>query len=260
MKGSEFRNNRSTRDMPGEHVLSRFARNETGRDFVVGDLHGMFAHLSMLLKEIGFSMEKDRLFSVGDLVDRGPGSKDALEWLRYDWFHACRGNHEQFAIDSIHPEHLETWVRYNGGEWWLDLGPAEQRRFRDAFERMPLAMEIETDTGTVGIVHADVPPSQTWDEFMELLQVGDRDATLTALWSRTRLQGDCVNRPVKGRVERVYCGHTPLRQSIALENVYFIDTGGVYIYEGYDKARLTVVEIHPTRHREFLIHTKRPVN
>ena len=80
--------------------IERFAINEVGRDFVVGDIHEMFSYLQRLLEEASFNGKEDRLFSVGDLVDRGPESQDVLEWLKQPWFHACRGNHEQFALDS----------------------------------------------------------------------------------------------------------------------------------------------------------------
>jgi serine/threonine protein phosphatase 1 len=121
MKVSEYRDGLPTPEIAESEAVLRFPLNDQGRDFVVGDIHGMFQHLTQLLDKIGFDEEHDRLFSVGDLVDRGPESKRALEWLDKPWFYACRGNHEQFAIDSDDPEQLDVWVNYNGGEWWLDL-------------------------------------------------------------------------------------------------------------------------------------------
>ena len=243
--------------LDGAAAVARFALNPHGRDFVVGDIHGMFPHLAALLKKIAFDEGRDRLFSVGDLVDRGPDSDQALTWLEKPWFFACRGNHEQFAIDSLEPSHLETWVRYNGGLWWLDLTPQRQDLFRQVFNRLPLALEIETATGLVGVVHADVPPMLTWEEFLERLEVGDQDAMFYAMWSRHRIQGT-FTAAVKGRVERVYCGHTPTRESVLIDNVCYLDTGAAYSYEGFTEARLTLVEIHPTRHREFNVGTNEP--
>lgn len=52
-----------------------------GRDFVVGDVHGEFPTLESLLAQVGFAPERDRLFALGDLVDRGPRSTDALAWM-----------------------------------------------------------------------------------------------------------------------------------------------------------------------------------
>ena len=240
-------------------VVARHARNEAGRDFVVGDIHGMFAHLRSLLDEIGFDPAVDRLFSVGDLVDRGPESAAALDWLEHAWFHPCRGNHEQFAIDSDDPVQYDLWVNHNGGAWWLEQDDAARARFREAFADLPLAIEVETAAGVVGIIHADVPPLVPWDRFMEMLCAHDRDAAFYALWSRNRVHGASPRLPVRGGVERVYCGHTPTRTPIRIENVHYIDTGAVYIQEGYDAARLTVVQIHPEQDREYAIRTAQAV-
>ena len=239
-------------------MLCRFERNREGRDFVVGDIHGMFDHLSALMADIRFDDTRDRLFSVGDLVDRGPHSHRALEWLDKNWFHACRGNHEQFVIDSDDPEQLEVWVQHNGGEWWIRLDREQRERFRARFAALPLALEVETDSGLVGIAHADVPPLITWDRFTDLLEDENEDAIFYAMWSRNRITGNCSAPPVQGRVERVYCGHTPIRETLSFDNVHFIDTGAVYSAEGYREARLTVVEIQPERHREFTINTFLP--
>ena len=237
--------------------MVRYGRNDAGRDFVVGDIHGMFGHLTALLDEVDFDRECDRLFSVGDLVDRGPGSAEALDWLAHPWFHACRGNHEQFAIDSANGKDLEFWVRYTGGEWWLDLDEVEQRRFRRVFEALPLAMEVDTETGCVGIVHADVPVDLSWDDFMELLETGVEEAFQFAMFSRGRVHGHAPADEVGGKVNRVYCGHTPVRQPLTVGNVHFIDTAAVYVQEQYSEARLTMVEIHPRRHTEYFIRTDR---
>ena len=245
-------------DLRCNRLVVRHARNEAGRDFVVGDIHGMFAHLRSLLDEIEFDPGADRLFSVGDLVDRGPDSAAALDWLEHAWFHACRGNHEQFAIDSEDPDQYDLWINYNGGGWWLDLDDTVRARFREAFAGLPLAIEVETASGVVGIIHADVPPLLTWNRFMELLQARDRDAALYALWSRNRVQGAGARAPVRGGVERVYCGHTPTRTTVRIENVHYIDTGAVYVHEGYGGAKLTAVQIHPERHLEYAVRTTDP--
>ena len=239
----------------GPAGVRRFARNMAGRDFVVGDIHGMFAVLEALLGEIHFDEARDRLFSVGDLVDRGPDSHLALQWLAKPWFFACRGNHEQFVLDSTDFEQHELWVKHNGGQWWLGLALAERERFIEEMAKLPLAMEVPTGQGMVGIVHADVPPTLTWDEFMTQLERGDEDAIFYAIWSRNRIAGAVASLPVKGRVDRIYCGHTPTREAITLDNVNYIDTGAVYYSEGYLEARLTMVEIHPERHRVYSRHS-----
>ena len=240
-------------------LVCSFAKNDAGRDFVVGDIHGMFGALEILLSEIKFNEQQDRLFSVGDLVDRGPDSHLALLWLAKPWFFACRGNHEQFVLDSSDPEQYELWINHNGGEWWLALEPAEREKFIDEIAKIPLAIEVATKQGIVGIVHADVPPMMSWDTFMDRLVSGDKDAMFYAMWSRNRIAGATSSLPVQGRVDRVYRGHTPTRETVTMDNVHYIDTGAVYFNEGYQGARLTVIQIHPKPHHEYS-HLTAPTN
>ncbi|WP_183132684.1 metallophosphoesterase, partial [Pseudomonas amygdali] len=58
--------------------IKRFAENTVGRDFAVGDIHGHFTRLQVALDVAGFNPAVDRLFSVGDLVDRGPECEDVI--------------------------------------------------------------------------------------------------------------------------------------------------------------------------------------
>lgn len=74
--------------------LERFCLNPHGRDVAVGDIHGNFSMLEQGLKPIGFDPVVDRLFSLGDLADRGPESHRVGEWLAQPWFHAVSGNHD----------------------------------------------------------------------------------------------------------------------------------------------------------------------
>ena len=59
------------------------ALNRLGRDLVVGGVHGCFRTLERALVHLGFDARRDRFFGVGDLVDRGPHSIEAADWLGY---------------------------------------------------------------------------------------------------------------------------------------------------------------------------------
>ena len=229
----------------------RFARNPSGRDFVVGDIHGMFPALRVLLARVEFDETLDRLFSVGDLIDRGPRSREALEWIGKPWFHAVRGNHEQFLLDSDHPPTRDLWIHYNGGAWWLECRASEREAFREACAALPIAIEIDTTGGKVGVVHADAPRSNSWTDFLSRLESHDERAIEHALWSRERVSAGTSGR-VSG-VDLVFCGHTPTTRIVEAENVRFIDTGAVY--RQYRDARLTMVEIEPEWCREVSVPT-----
>lgn len=206
----------------------RFTHNTQGRDLIVGDIHGHFTKLADALGAVGFDPDAgDRLFSVGDLVDRGPESHLATTWLALPWFFAVQGNHEDMAVRW--PKGHMQLGRYvqNGGGWNADSPLELQLDRAEAFAALPIAMELATSTGPVGIVHADCP-LQSWPEFVAALQNPDLPrAELAHLidmaqWSRARADNLFADN-VMG-VRAVVVGHTPMERMTSLGNVLFIDT------------------------------------
>lgn len=78
-----------------------FEENTKGRDFIVGDLHGHYSLLMEALSKVSFDFERDRLFSVGDLVDRGPEVLECLNLIKEKWFFPVMGNHEYMLLSSL---------------------------------------------------------------------------------------------------------------------------------------------------------------
>ena len=50
--------------------------------YAVGDIQGCYLEFRELIDLIGFNAHRDRLWLVGDLVNRGPGSLDTLRYVR----------------------------------------------------------------------------------------------------------------------------------------------------------------------------------
>ena len=50
--------------------------------YAIGDVQGCFDELTALVKKISFSQQKDYLWFVGDLVNRGPKSLETLRWVK----------------------------------------------------------------------------------------------------------------------------------------------------------------------------------
>jgi serine/threonine protein phosphatase 1 len=211
-------------------LIQKFEKNNAARDLIVGDIHGHFSKLQSALDDVGFDPEGgDRLFSVGDLVDRGPESDDALGWLAKPWFHVVRGNHEGMAIDWAQGMGDRSNYVANGGAWNVGNTQSVRQLYADAFAAMPIAIELETVLGTVGIVHAGCPYSD-WTRFASALESQDLSAMerdhliLMATWScdRIHLMDDSM---VSG-VHTVVVGHTPMERMTSLGNTLFIDTAG----------------------------------
>lgn len=213
-------------------LFASLPANRLGRDFVVGDVHGCFTELRQLLEQVVFDGSRDRLLSVGDLVDRGPESRQVLEWLARPWFHAVRGNHEQMALefDLAQTDACERYL-HNGGSWFICMAEQDRQAYRTAFARLPLALEVVCEHGLIGLLHADCPQDD-WNALRQQLAEaqpwGEDGAKLLRqiTWCRLRAKG-MARQPVAG-VFMLCVGHTPQASVRRIDNVCYLDTGGVY--------------------------------
>ena len=194
-----------------------------GRDIVVGDVHGCFRTLERALGEIAFDTACDRLFGVGDLVNRGPHSADALEWLESRFEAVTLGNHEVPIRDWFRSKLLKA--RGRGEDWLRDIPPSDYQRWWDAFSVLPISITIETDYGLVGVVHAEAPRPD-WTGALQVLESGSHAAVDIALlgFATKEEQAEARSRPVEGLRALVH-GHFPVGKVEPVGNRWNLDTG-----------------------------------
>lgn len=211
--------------------------NRFGRDFIIGDLHGHMPALKAALEARRFMPGRDRLFSVGDLVDRGPDSPGAAALAREPWFHAVRGNHEDMLLRSVHGEGariIDMW-RENGGEWGVNgwVPNADARAAAALLEELPYAITLHHKNGLrVGICHAEYPLPD-WTRVGQL--ESSPDDCRAMLWGRERI-GRRNHPPVSG-IDLTVHGHTLVRNPLLLANALFLETGA---FMG-ERGRLTLL-------------------
>lgn len=197
--------------------------NRAGRDLVVGDVHGCFRTVERALSELRFDPDRDRLFGVGDLVNRGPHSTDALTWLENRFHSVTLGNHERPIRDWFRAKVLGSRERAHC--WLRKVARADYHRWAKALGEMPFALTIETQHGPVGVIHAQVPHLR-WDRTVELLSTGDPAMMDIALLGFEDHEHEvrARSRPVHGLRALVH-GHWPVPEVETTLNRWNIDTG-----------------------------------
>ena len=199
--------------------------NRFGRDFIIGDLHGHLPALQAALGVARFIPGRDRLFSVGDLIDRGPDSPGAVRLLQNNWFYAVRGNHEDMLLAALggnNRQIIEVW-RQNGGDWGLN-GMEVNAAARDVAPlcaAMPWAITLHHKNGTrFGICHAQCPVA-SWTEIESVEH--DANKRTQMLWARDRVRR--FDPPPVGGVDWTVHGHTIVTEPLRSANALFIETG-----------------------------------
>lgn len=201
-----------------------FNKNLDGRDFVIGDLHGCLAHFKELLKKIKFDETEDRMFSVGDLVDRGPNSYECLKLIQKPWFHAIMGNHEHLMFDTIKNSRFADkhgWFDYYG-DWaipYLEKNDKDFYELVDDAEKLPVLITIDTEKlGTIGLTHAEAPK-----DFNGVYYDVEK-----LIWARDKYRWSDNMGKVPEGVSMTIHGHTPVGDKPKHHkrmNAWWIDTG-----------------------------------
>ena len=186
------------------------------RTIVVGDIHGCYDELEDLLAKVSFGAD-DRLISVGDLITKGPKSREVLDRFMTDaQFSAVIGNHD-----------LALRRRWNGEKFKLKASqkPTHKAMKKDKEHYVSFlnSLPFVIDLGSHLVVHAGLRPgvalqSQTTDDLTELRSLGpDRSARDGVPWYEV-YDGDKV----------VLFGHWPASEPRRGKKAIGLDTGCVY--------------------------------
>ena len=204
--------------------------NTKGRDLIVGDLHGCRTLLDELLIVAQFDPSRDRLFSVGDLVDRGPHSAECLNFLQEPWFFSVLGNHDAMLLAWIYGKskdkrqrlYANSFVNNSGWEWasrWTGASEALPH-----IQSLPFTRLIDGEN-PFAIVHAeridalgdsvvmDGPLQRGKSDFADeehfILGIGDDgDWYDHFLWGRSIMKRESYKNPLQEGFSHTYCGHT----------------------------------------------------
>ena len=228
-----------------ENSYRSMALDENKRHFVFGDIHGRYTTFQRLLELIHYDASTDVIYSVGDLIDRGPDSASVVEFFKQPHCHAILGNHEQMVLN------LSEWEPVWMNPW--NGGPATLRSLRKhGYDRswlasfcsgLPICLDVgdETQESSFRLIHAECPLEWAESELMHYLSAFSQNeiAEKRLLWGRTDITNvidylesgspDALAVTDARSSRTVFCGHTPVIDVVSAFNVHWIDTfaGGV---------------------------------
>ncbi len=130
--------------------------------FAIGDVQGCSRSLALLLERVGFDPACDRVWLVGDLVNRGPGSLDVLRWAyaQRDSIVAVLGNHDLHLLSVARagkaPKRRDTLADV--------LAAPDREQLLDWLCSRPLIHRESIGARSHVMVHAGLPPFWSSDE------------------------------------------------------------------------------------------------
>lgn len=190
--------------------------------FAIGDIHGCFEKLRTLIEQIEFNKEEDSLIFLGDYIDRGPQSKDVIEYflrLSQDGHNMVflKGNHEAMFQNYLSGSDRFTFL-INGGTETLDnyirnIDQSQNTIIPPAHIEFFQSLRLYYETESYIFVHAGLAPK------VPLNRQRERDL----LWIRESFIHSTYD---FGKI--VIFGHTPFKEPFITKNKIGIDTGAVY--------------------------------
>lgn len=125
--------------------------------YAVGDLQGCLSPLQCLLQRVAFDPDKDRLWLVGDLVNRGPQSLETLRFLyrMRDAVTCVLGNHDLHLLAVA--QNIERLKKADTLREILDAPDRDELLDWLRHQKL-LHYDAERDTA---LVHAGIPPQWT---------------------------------------------------------------------------------------------------
>jgi bis(5'-nucleosyl)-tetraphosphatase (symmetrical) len=190
--------------------------------YAIGDVQGCFTELKTLLGAIGFDRGRDRLWFVGDLVNRGPASLETLRFVRDLGERAVTvlGNHDLHLLALAHG--FATARKDDTLEKVLAASDSEE--LLAWLRRLPL---IHVAAGHV-LVHAGLLPQ--WDIAKAESLAAEAEAGLRGPGHRDFLATLYGSRPDRWREDLQGPDRTRVIVN-AMTRMRFCTTGGVMEFQ-----------------------------
>ena len=140
------------------------------RRIIIGDVHGHYDTLVALLNFVALD-DDDRVYFLGDLIDRGPKSAEVVDFVMKNQYHCLRGNHEEMLLDvvgngKVSVELYQGWLYSGGHATVASYNSKIPQEHIDWLKNLPIYLDL----GDIWLVHAGIDPKiplqeQTAEQF-----------------------------------------------------------------------------------------------
>lgn len=214
-------------------------RDEHGPFDIIGDIHGCYDELVMLLEKLGYQRNEQGIMVhpcgrkaafLGDLCDRGPKNTEVLrlvmDMVKSGNAVAVPGNHDVKLLKYLRGKNVQMT---HGLDITVSQLEKENENFRNEVAAFltGLVSHYVLDDGKLAIAHAGIK--------QEYIGRGSMKVRDFCLYGETTGETDEYGLPVRldwaadyrGRATVVY-GHIPQTEVQAVNGTYCIDTGCVF--------------------------------
>jgi bis(5'-nucleosyl)-tetraphosphatase (symmetrical) len=179
------------------------------RTFFIGDVHGCVEELTELLEKFSPNAN-DKVYQVGDLINKGPNSPAVLEFVLKHNIKCVMGNHEAKLLQilgkqktELTPKELKFLDNVQKPEWIANV-----------VSKFPLWI----DTGKELLLHAGLEPGKK-----NLEEINSKALLTIRLWEGKPWYEQVV---FNGRV--IIFGHWAMNGLVDFSHAKGLDTGCVY--------------------------------
>lgn len=207
--------------------------------FVIGDVHGCALTLKALINKKIKPSKKDKIYFLGDYIDRGPDSKGVLKYILsliskgYD-ISCLMGNHEVMLLNSMNSEsNYYKWL-WNGGSEALrsfKVRRAEQipEKYINFLEGLKYYIELDNFILVHGGLNFNIENPLSDKEGM--VWIRNKEVDLSKINNK-----------------KLIVGHTPtklkkIKKSLKKERI-LLDGGCVYVHTKKKLGNLVALELN----------------
>lgn len=192
-----------------------------GRTIAIGDVHGCAREFEKLLKKLN-PEKSDRIIQLGDLINKGPDSHEAIELARAHDIQTIMGNHEMRLLLAKEAKSLKDLNSY----YQETIKQLSKKDWKYLKQLPKFIYENALDTV---FVHGGFSPNEPWHS-----QSLDTVTTVQVITKKGLPEKRTYRSKSKLWVSywkndtSVIYGHTPRRRIYRKRNTLCLDTGCVY--------------------------------